>query len=357
MKIIEAIGSLPLIIGKQGENNATKIVFDLSALIKLYGAGTVQLLAQRAQDETPYPCVITQVGDKAEWVISNADTQYAGTGKCELHYYVGDTLAKTQIWQTVTECALSDVGTKPPEPEVSWVTDVLSAGISANEAANSALDFAHLAETSALSADNSALKAEKSQLAIENMTVEAHAVEGENPTVTKTTKDGVVNLDFGLVRGEKGTVPQWEYINSITTQSGDIVVSVTEDSNGQPFELDAVLILFKNPATAQEAGGVVTFLNNQVAAVISRSGQAAAGASFYHEFEKNPFWIFQASGNGTWNSANNSTANNPFWLGLCRTNLNVDKITSVALTISTAQNIAWQTGTQMEIYGKRGSAV
>ena len=50
MKIIEAIGSLPLIIGRQGENNATKIVFDLSALIKLYGTGTAQLLAQRSRD-------------------------------------------------------------------------------------------------------------------------------------------------------------------------------------------------------------------------------------------------------------------------------------------------------------------
>lgn len=346
MKTIEAIGSLPLIIGRQGENKATKIVFDLSALIKLYGTGTVQLLAQRAQDETPYPCVITQVGDKAEWVISNADTQYMGTGKCELHYYVGDTLAKTQIWQTVTECALSDVGTKPPEPEVSWVTDVLSAGISANEAANSALDFAHLAETSALSADNSALKAEKSRLAIENMTVSAHNEQGA-PTVTKTVVDGVVNLDFGIPSGKD----EWREINTITSSSGDIVLSVTQDSDGKNFDLTDVIILVKNPDTDQLGGAVAVYFNS-VASVISRAGQKTAGSSYYMKFSNTPFWHFEISGNGTWNSVVNSTTNNPSWSGLCRATLNQSSINSVALAIGTSNDIAWQTGTKITIYGK-----
>ena len=109
-----------LAIGRRGENDARRVVFDLSAWRGDYGEGTVQLLHQRAGDESPYPCTLTVEGDTAYWLIRAADVDKAGWGSAQLHYYVGDTLAKSAIWRTVTADALSDPSEPPEDPARAW---------------------------------------------------------------------------------------------------------------------------------------------------------------------------------------------------------------------------------------------
>ena len=109
-----------LAIGRRGENDARRVVFDLSAWRGDYGDGTVQLLHQRAGDESPYPCALTVEGDTAYWLIRAADVDKAGWGSAQLHYYVGDTLAKSAIWRTVTADALSDPSEPPEDPARAW---------------------------------------------------------------------------------------------------------------------------------------------------------------------------------------------------------------------------------------------
>ena len=109
-----------LAIGRRGENEARRVVFDLSAWRRHYGEGTVQLLHQRAGDESPYPCTLTVEGDTAYWLIRAADVAKAGWGSAQLHYYVGDTLAKSAIWRTVTADALSDPSEPPEDPAKAW---------------------------------------------------------------------------------------------------------------------------------------------------------------------------------------------------------------------------------------------
>lgn len=109
-----------LAIGRRGENDARRVVFDLSAWRGDYGEGTVQLLHQRAGDESPYPCALTVEGDTAYWLIRAADVSKAGWGSAQLHYYVGDTLAKSAIWRTVTADALSDPSEPPEDPARAW---------------------------------------------------------------------------------------------------------------------------------------------------------------------------------------------------------------------------------------------
>ena len=89
---------------------------------------------------------------------------------------------------------------------------------SANSAsdASSAKDDAVTAKNDAVSAKNDAVQAkndavsakngaEAAQQAIENMTASASALpEGSSPTVTKTTVGGVVNLGFGIPKGDTG---------------------------------------------------------------------------------------------------------------------------------------------------------
>ena len=113
-----------LAIGRRGENDARRVVFDLAAWRRDYGEGTVQLLHQRAGDESPYPCALTVEGDTAYWLIRAADVSKAGWGSAQLHYYVGDTLAKSAIWRTVTADALSDPSEPPEDPARAWFTAI-----------------------------------------------------------------------------------------------------------------------------------------------------------------------------------------------------------------------------------------
>ena len=127
---------LPL--GKQGENLARKIQFDISRWIGSFGPGTVQLLHQRSGDEAPYPVAVEQEGDCAVWTVTNADTAVPGTGSTELQYYVGDTLVKSETWMTKVFPALGPASETPPEAQQGWVDQVLQAGAAAAEAAEKA---------------------------------------------------------------------------------------------------------------------------------------------------------------------------------------------------------------------------
>ena len=139
MQEIKVSGSGGIILlGKQGENLARQIQFDISRWISTFGPGTVQLLHQRSGDEVPYPVAVEQDGTKAIWTVTNADTASAGTGSTELQYYVGDTLAKSETWMTKVLPALGDAGETPPDPYQSWVDQIVKAGADAIEAADRA---------------------------------------------------------------------------------------------------------------------------------------------------------------------------------------------------------------------------
>ena len=131
---------LPL--GKQGENMARKIQFDISRWIGTFGPGTVQLLHQRSGDDAPYPVAVEKDGTQAIWTVTSADTAAAGTGRAELQYYVGDALAKSETWMTKVLATLGPAGETPPEAQQGWVDQVLQAGTVATEAAEKAANAA-----------------------------------------------------------------------------------------------------------------------------------------------------------------------------------------------------------------------
>ena len=134
-------------LGRQGENMARQVVFDLSAWSAVYGAGTAQLIAQRAGDASPYPVSIEQTDTAAVWTVSAADTSVVGDGKVELLYTVDDVVVKSEIWQTSVLDALTDDTTEPPEAASGWVEQVLAAGAQAVDAAEAAVQAAARAES------------------------------------------------------------------------------------------------------------------------------------------------------------------------------------------------------------------
>ena len=131
-----------ILLGKQGENLARRVLFDLTRWISTFGPGTAQLLHQRSGDEAPYPVAVEREGNFAVWTVTSADTAAAGTGRADLQYYVGDALAKSETWMTKVLPALGDASETPPEAQQGWVDQVLQAGAAAAEAAEKAANAA-----------------------------------------------------------------------------------------------------------------------------------------------------------------------------------------------------------------------
>lgn len=144
MKQIYANNCTTLLLGRQGENLARRVAFDVQDLADLYGPGTVELIYQRPGDEQPYPIAVERDGNTVLWTVNSADTSMANKyGECELRYYVGETIAKSKIWKTWVISTLETPSEEaPPEPQKGWVDQVLTAGAAAEKAAANAAQSA-----------------------------------------------------------------------------------------------------------------------------------------------------------------------------------------------------------------------
>lgn len=143
MTIIQAKSENDLTLGRQGENLARQVVFDLSAWEAEYGPGTVELIHQRPGDTSPYPVAAVREGGTLVWTLTATDTavasSYGSDGHCELRYYVGEVLVKSRTWMTKVIRAMSTPSeTAPPEPEQGWVDQVVAVGAAAQASADAA---------------------------------------------------------------------------------------------------------------------------------------------------------------------------------------------------------------------------
>lgn len=135
MRIVEITAGEPILLGREGEHLATQVRFGIAAWLQLYGEGRAELLCQRQEDPDPYPVAVRREGSSIVWDVTSADTTQPGRyGKAELRWYVGETLVKSAISQTVVADALGEPTETPPEPYQSWVDQVLDAAGRAEEA-------------------------------------------------------------------------------------------------------------------------------------------------------------------------------------------------------------------------------
>lgn len=123
-----------LFLGRQGENLARRIAFDLTAWLEAYGEGQAALAVMRSGDTLPYPASdIRTEGNTLLWTPTAADTARAGYGKCELRWYVGDVLAKSELWMTLTADALGSTG-ETPDPAEDYIAAMQRIGSAVQEA-------------------------------------------------------------------------------------------------------------------------------------------------------------------------------------------------------------------------------
>jgi hypothetical protein len=87
-----------LSIGRRGENGVVRVAFDLKAFLAANGEGTPFLAVVRPGEEMAYGAPLTRDGDMAYWEITAEWTTFCGTGYCQLSWFVGERLAKSELF-------------------------------------------------------------------------------------------------------------------------------------------------------------------------------------------------------------------------------------------------------------------
>lgn len=134
MRTVNAVCGRTIGIGRQGENFAVKVEFDVSSWVGAFGEGTLGAIYQRPSDTTAYPVDIKRDGSKAVWIVSALETERAGYGYIELQYAVGEAIVKSAAWATWVSESLNP-GKTPPEPVPSWIDTILKSVNAAKESA------------------------------------------------------------------------------------------------------------------------------------------------------------------------------------------------------------------------------
>ena len=113
----------PICLRHQGENDAMRVAFPLSAFEADWPGGTPLLLVQRprsSRDAEAYPVALSVDGHTAYWTVSASDIEYSGYGKAQLQWRVEDVLVKSCIYDTVCVPSLH-AGAEPPDaPSKRW---------------------------------------------------------------------------------------------------------------------------------------------------------------------------------------------------------------------------------------------
>ena len=143
-------------LGKQVEGLVTRVV--LPNIRR--GAGAVQLVHQRSDDQEPYLVPVTEDGDKVYWIVTRSDTAFPGRGQAELQW-LGENgeVAKSVTYQTNTTRSMAEPGAVPDEPLRPYTQAVAKDAQAAKDAAASATEAARSAEASAGQAGLSAAAA------------------------------------------------------------------------------------------------------------------------------------------------------------------------------------------------------
>lgn len=123
---INATMSQIIKIGHQGENKAVQVAFDLTPFQSAFSGGHPQLVVRRPGDQSGYPVALIVDGSQAIWIVSASDTEKSGRGQCELQWFVGDTLAKSDKYNVLIYSSIPGDADPPDAPSKAWFEKILS---------------------------------------------------------------------------------------------------------------------------------------------------------------------------------------------------------------------------------------
>jgi hypothetical protein len=117
-------GTRLLPLGRQGEKEALKIIFDVSRLIAEYGEGVAVVTHMRSKDTAPYVKVTERDGVNVTWNVNDTDTLFNGSGKANLMWNVNGVTVKTIDFDTYVFPSISGIVTVPDALQ-SWYNEML----------------------------------------------------------------------------------------------------------------------------------------------------------------------------------------------------------------------------------------
>ncbi len=199
-------------LGRRGETGVTEVVFDLSAWLEEFGAGTAALYVRRPDDAAAYPVALTIEDGSAVWAVSNTDTNVKGYGAAELVLSSDGVVKKSAVWPIYVGCDIGQPTGSPPDPYESWLETLTALGAQAQEDAQAAADSAADASSSASDAADSAEDAEESAQAAaasaeQAAAAAAHGIPagGTRGQVLTKLSDEDFDADFEDPAGDGGT--------------------------------------------------------------------------------------------------------------------------------------------------------
>lgn len=288
---IKAVPGKLIMLGKQGENLAREVVFDVSGVRAEFGDGAFRLSAKRPGEADAYPATITETGDTVVWALTGADTQNAGRGQCELAYYAGETRLKT--WTYDTAIARSLTGSPKTDPYNEFLDEVnrlaAEAAISQREAKNSET-AAKTSEDNAATYAQAALAAEKKSEQNAENAASAAVSAGQYAQNAATSATNAANSASAAEAHEKGAkdaanaaAKSAEGLADAVKHAKDAAASAQDNAGKTAADREAVAEMKTAAQTAQgnaekaataAAGSATSAGESAAAAETSRAGAA-----------------------------------------------------------------------------------
>lgn len=302
---IKAIPGKLIMLGKQGENLAREVVFDVSGVRAEFGDGAFRLSAKRPGESDAYPATVTETGDTVVWALTGADTQNAGRGQCELAYYAGETRLKT--WTYDTAIARSLTGSPKTDPYDEFLDEVnrlaAEAAISQREAktsennAKNSEENAKASETAAKTSEDNAAAYAQAALAAEKESEQnaenaasAATVAGQYAQNAATSATNAANSASAAENHEKAAkdaataaAKSAEGLADAVKRAEDAATSAQDNAGKTAADREAVAEMKTAAKTAQDnaeksataaAGSATSAGESATAAETSRTGAA-----------------------------------------------------------------------------------
>lgn len=216
---LDRFGDQALLLGRVGENRATRVSIDLKSILSQY-PDAIASITVKQPGRAEYPAAVKQEGGILTWEITSADIgDKAGSGQAQITIQDADgTIIKTAIATTRVTESLGSPNTPAPDPVKGWVAnaeeilaDVERSGTAAQTIADEVkrkLDAGELkGEPGRDGIDGKPGKDGAAGATGATPQIKAEAVTGEPGTQVSVTQSGTPEnptLSFKIPRGEPG---------------------------------------------------------------------------------------------------------------------------------------------------------
>lgn len=152
-------------IGRQGENKAKTLFFNISQWIEQFGDGTVLLLFKRGGETVIYPAEVSRENNLVKWTLTSTETAKIGKHDATLVFMIDETIVKSRKFTCCVSQSLTANTDHAPAPYQSYIDTVITNAQSAEESASTAATASTAAIASATAAAGSASEAARSAAA------------------------------------------------------------------------------------------------------------------------------------------------------------------------------------------------